>query len=233
MKLGVARGLLASLKRLRLRDQRLVLSPSETPLRSASSPSLVPRVEHGRPVPLGRSFAAAAPQLQRTSCLHTLQAALNGLKISLPKRITDVLTPAIRAPSPLASFSSRAYIPLGESKNAAIPSSSAALTPRYVHVGGLSLRSAAIMTATPPAGMQDRWQRGMASASKVKKIKMKSYSSFKGRFRVLSSGEIKRTRAGKQHNGKSKTPKQRRQLRRPGVVSHGLRYPMLKLGFFA
>ncbi|KAK8940446.1 hypothetical protein KSP39_PZI009895 [Platanthera zijinensis] len=36
--------------------------------------------------------------------------------------------------------------------------------------------------------------------SKVKKYKMKSYSSFKSRFRTLSDGQIRRWRAGKRHN---------------------------------
>ncbi|KAH9316551.1 hypothetical protein KI387_025178, partial [Taxus chinensis] len=40
--------------------------------------------------------------------------------------------------------------------------------------------------------------------SKLKKTKMKSYSSFKFRFRTLSSGEIRRWRAGKRHNAHSK-----------------------------
>ncbi|XP_073131163.1 uncharacterized protein [Henckelia pumila] len=40
--------------------------------------------------------------------------------------------------------------------------------------------------------------------SKVKKIKMKFYSSFKSRFRVMNNGQIRRWKAGKRHNASSK-----------------------------
>ncbi|KAI5065803.1 hypothetical protein GOP47_0018427 [Adiantum capillus-veneris] len=41
-------------------------------------------------------------------------------------------------------------------------------------------------------------------ASKVKKYKMKSYTAFKGRFKLKANGEYKRWRAGKRHNAHSK-----------------------------
>lgn len=68
-------------------------------------------------------------------------------------------------------------------------------------------------------------------ASKLKKTKIKSYSSYKRRFKLLASGEYKRWRPGKRHNAKLKTPKQRRQLRRPSIVSPGLKRAMRKLNF--
>eukprot|EP00850_Spirogloea_muscicola_P016860 SM000140S00609 [mRNA] locus=s140:162924:163491:- [translate_table: standard] len=74
------------------------------------------------------------------------------------------------------------------------------------------------------------WQsRGFAT--KLSKTKIKPYSSYKGRFKLLASGLFKRWRAGKRHNAKSKTPKQIRQLRRPSTVSPGLAYAMRKLNF--
>ncbi|KAD4385011.1 hypothetical protein E3N88_25179 [Mikania micrantha] len=40
--------------------------------------------------------------------------------------------------------------------------------------------------------------------SKLKKIKMKSYSSFKGRFRTMKDGQIRRWKEGKRHNAHQK-----------------------------
>lgn len=68
-------------------------------------------------------------------------------------------------------------------------------------------------------------------ASKVKKYKIKSYSSYKERFKEKASGEYKRWRAGKRHNAHSKTNKQLRQLRRPSVVHAAYATVMKKLNF--
>ncbi|KAI5066590.1 hypothetical protein GOP47_0019214, partial [Adiantum capillus-veneris] len=68
-------------------------------------------------------------------------------------------------------------------------------------------------------------------ASKVKKYKMKSYTAFKGRFKLKANGEYKRWRAGKRHNAHSKTNKQLRQLRRPAVVHSAYATVMKKLNF--
>lgn len=53
--------------------------------------------------------------------------------------------------------------------------------------------------------------------------------SFKRRFKSTKGG-IRMTRAFRSHNAKSKTPKQRRQLRRTKMLSSGLAKVMRKLG---
>ncbi|KAL3500063.1 hypothetical protein ACH5RR_039156 [Cinchona calisaya] len=67
--------------------------------------------------------------------------------------------------------------------------------------------------------------------SKVKKIKIKCYSSFKGRFRVMNDGQIKRWKEGKRHNAHLKSKKAKRRLRRPGTVPLAYAKVMKKLNF--
>ncbi|CAI9095181.1 OLC1v1031065C1 [Oldenlandia corymbosa var. corymbosa] len=67
--------------------------------------------------------------------------------------------------------------------------------------------------------------------SKVKKIKMKFYSSFKGRFRVMNDGQIRRWKEGKRHNAHLKSKKARRRLRKPGTVPLAYAKVMKKLNF--
>ncbi|XP_051129228.1 uncharacterized protein LOC127250112 [Andrographis paniculata] len=67
--------------------------------------------------------------------------------------------------------------------------------------------------------------------SKVKKIKMKYYSSYKGRFRVMSNGQIRRWKEGKRHNAHSKSKKSKRRLRQPSVVPLAYAKVMKKLNF--
>eukprot|EP00245_Coleochaete_scutata_P010484 TRINITY_DN3676_c0_g2_i1.p1 TRINITY_DN3676_c0_g2~~TRINITY_DN3676_c0_g2_i1.p1 ORF type:complete len:261 (-),score=35.08 TRINITY_DN3676_c0_g2_i1:14-796(-) len=73
--------------------------------------------------------------------------------------------------------------------------------------------------------------RAMSASKKPKRTKMKAYSSFKERFKLLATGDFKRWKAGKRHNAKSKTRKQKRQLRQPTVVSPGLARVMRKYAF--
>ncbi|KAG0603458.1 hypothetical protein M758_10G096100 [Ceratodon purpureus] len=67
--------------------------------------------------------------------------------------------------------------------------------------------------------------------SKLKKTKVKAYSSYKKRFRGMANGEYKRWRSGKRHNAHSKTNKQKRQLRRPSIAPLALAKVMKKLNF--
>ncbi|XP_073314580.1 uncharacterized protein [Primulina huaijiensis] len=67
--------------------------------------------------------------------------------------------------------------------------------------------------------------------SKVKKIKMKFYSSFKSRFRVMNDGRIRRWKEGKRHNAHSKSKKSKRRLRQPGIVPAAYAKVMKKLSF--
>jgi ribosomal protein L35 len=97
----------------------------------------------------------------------------------------------------------------------------------------------ATATATAPArssigGVAAR----RAYARKVKvgangktKVKIKPYSSYKGRFQVTASGKILRKRKGKRHCAFAKTPKQRMRLRSSTLVHETLMQPMRKLGF--
>ncbi|KAH6783478.1 Ribosomal protein L35 [Perilla frutescens var. hirtella] len=67
--------------------------------------------------------------------------------------------------------------------------------------------------------------------SKVKKIKIKGYSSFKGRFRVMHDGKIRRWKEGKRHNAHLKSKKSKRRLRQPGIVPAAYAKVMKKLNF--
>ncbi|KAK2995321.1 hypothetical protein RJ640_001843 [Escallonia rubra] len=67
--------------------------------------------------------------------------------------------------------------------------------------------------------------------SKVKKVKMKSYSSYKGRFKILNDGTIRRWKEGKRHNAHLKSKKSKRRLRKPGVVPSAYAKVMKKLNF--
>ncbi|KAJ4959125.1 hypothetical protein NE237_026236 [Protea cynaroides] len=67
--------------------------------------------------------------------------------------------------------------------------------------------------------------------SKLKKIKMKSYSSFKYRFRTMNDGKIRRWRSGKRHNAHSKSKISKRRLRLPALVHPAYAKVMKKLNF--
>ncbi|KAJ6701420.1 RIBOSOMAL PROTEIN L35 [Salix koriyanagi] len=65
--------------------------------------------------------------------------------------------------------------------------------------------------------------------SKVKKFKMKAYSSYKDRFRTMNDGTIRRWREGKNHNAHMKSKKSRRRLRQPSTVPAAYAKVMKKL----
>ncbi|XP_008788725.1 uncharacterized protein LOC103706410 [Phoenix dactylifera] len=69
------------------------------------------------------------------------------------------------------------------------------------------------------------------ATSKVKKYKLKAFSSFKFRFRTMKDGKIRRWRAGKRHNAHLKTKKAKRRLRKPGVVHAAYAKVIKKLNF--
>ncbi|CAL9099242.1 unnamed protein product [Musa acuminata var. zebrina] len=69
--------------------------------------------------------------------------------------------------------------------------------------------------------------------SKVKKYKLKSYSTFKFRFRTMNDGQIRRWRTGKRHNAHLKSKKAKRRLRRPEIVHAAYAKVMKKLNFCA
>ncbi|KAI6701821.1 hypothetical protein NL676_010957 [Syzygium grande] len=67
--------------------------------------------------------------------------------------------------------------------------------------------------------------------SKVKKIKMKFYSSYKLRFRPMNDGNIRRWKEGKRHNAHLKSKKSKRRLRKPATVPLAYAKVMKKLSF--
>ncbi|KAL8216442.1 hypothetical protein R6Q57_023279 [Mikania cordata] len=67
--------------------------------------------------------------------------------------------------------------------------------------------------------------------SKLKKIKMKSYSSFKGRFRTMKDGQIRRWKEGKRHNAHQKSKIAKRRGRLPAIVPAAYAKVMKKLNF--
>ncbi|GMH09165.1 hypothetical protein Nepgr_011005 [Nepenthes gracilis] len=78
---------------------------------------------------------------------------------------------------------------------------------------------------------EKKWKKMTPETSKVKKIKMKTYSSYKGRFRTLNDGSIRRWREGKRHNAHLKSKKAKRRLRRPAIVPLAYAKVMKKLHF--
>ncbi|GAB4834806.1 hypothetical protein Ancab_033074 [Ancistrocladus abbreviatus] len=78
---------------------------------------------------------------------------------------------------------------------------------------------------------EKKWKKLTPATSKVKKIKMKTYSSFKGRFRTMNDGNIRRWREGKRHNAHLKSKNAKRRLRRPAIVPLAYAKVMKKLNF--
>ncbi|XP_014520170.1 uncharacterized protein LOC106777154 [Vigna radiata var. radiata] len=71
------------------------------------------------------------------------------------------------------------------------------------------------------------------TVSKIKKTKMKSYSSLKSRFRTMNDGNIRRWKEGKRHNAHLKSKKSKRRLRKPAIVPAAYAKVMKKLNFAA
>ncbi|KAJ8633885.1 hypothetical protein MRB53_027221 [Persea americana] len=67
--------------------------------------------------------------------------------------------------------------------------------------------------------------------SKLKKTKIKAYSSYKFRFRTMNDGKIRRWREGKRHNAHLKSKKAKRRLRKPEIVPAAYAKVMKKLNF--
>ncbi|KAI3847740.1 hypothetical protein MKX03_001374 [Papaver bracteatum] len=74
---------------------------------------------------------------------------------------------------------------------------------------------------------------GTPEISKLKKYKMKPYSSFKMRFRVMNDGQIRRWRSGKRHNAHLKSKISKRRLRLPALVHPAYATTMKKLNFMS
>ncbi|BBN03811.1 large subunit ribosomal protein L35 [Marchantia polymorpha subsp. ruderalis] len=120
----------------------------------------------------------------------------------------------------LSSFSAAPLSTLSCSRASLFPSAvRSLLEPNFGGVGSIGQQLDA-------SSMQQK--RGL---SKLKKYKMKAYSSYKERFKLMADGTYKRWRSGTRHNAHSKTAKQRRQLRIPSIAPLALAKVMKKLNF--
>ncbi|XP_010529237.1 PREDICTED: uncharacterized protein LOC104806179 [Tarenaya hassleriana] len=81
------------------------------------------------------------------------------------------------------------------------------------------------------AKWKKKWRPRTPVTSKVKKIKIKGYSSYKDRFKLLNDGTIRRWREGKRHNAHLKSKKSKRRLRQPALVPAAYAKVMKKLNF--
>ncbi|CAN7043443.1 hypothetical protein BRARA_B02844 [Brassica rapa] len=81
------------------------------------------------------------------------------------------------------------------------------------------------------AKWKKKWRPRTPITSKVKKVKIKFYSSYKDRFRPLNDGTIRRWKEGKRHNAHLKSKKSKRRLRQPGLVPPAYAKVMKKLNF--
>ncbi|VVB08066.1 unnamed protein product [Arabis nemorensis] len=88
-----------------------------------------------------------------------------------------------------------------------------------------------ITTKDKMAKWKKKWRPRTPITSKVKKVKIKFYSSYKDRFRPLKDGTIRRWKEGKRHNAHLKSKKSKRRLRQPALVPAAYAKVMKKLNF--
>ncbi|KFK31551.1 hypothetical protein AALP_AA6G126600 [Arabis alpina] len=88
-----------------------------------------------------------------------------------------------------------------------------------------------ISTKDKMAKWKKKWRPRTPITSKVKKVKIKFYSSYKDRFRPLADGTIRRWKEGKRHNAHLKSKKSKRRLRQPALVPAAYAKVMKKLNF--
>ncbi|CAA7014081.1 unnamed protein product [Microthlaspi erraticum] len=88
-----------------------------------------------------------------------------------------------------------------------------------------------ITTKEKTAKRKKKWGLRTPITSKVKKVKIKFYSSYKDRFRPLKDGTIRRWKEGKRHNAHLKSKKSKRRLRQPALVPAAYAKVMKKLNF--
>ncbi|KAK4743569.1 hypothetical protein SAY87_001570 [Trapa incisa] len=103
-------------------------------------------------------------------------------------------------------------------------------------VAHLSFPSAASLMQVRHVSSRDRRSKRKPTSpvvSKLKKTKMKFYSSYKQRFRVMNDGNIRRWKEGKRHNAHLKSKKSKRRLRKPAIVPAAYAKVMRKLAFCA
>jgi len=139
--------------------------------------------------------------------------------------VSQSSSPSLHFPTPAYKFERFIHI---------IPSSIASLRsePQWRHMLPIaSLSHPLLMIQKRTKTAKKVVKRLAAPPSKLKKTKMKSYSSYKFRFRTLTSGLIRRWRAGKRHNAHSKSKKSKRRLRQPAIVTPAYAKIMKRLNF--
>ncbi|KAJ4901562.1 Ribosomal protein L35 [Raphanus sativus] len=105
------------------------------------------------------------------------------------------------------------------------PSMGSAFLPHHL----LQVRN--ITSKEKMAKWKKKWRPRTPITSKVKKVKIKFYSSYKDRFKPLNDGTIRRWKEGKRHNAHLKSKKSKRRLRQPGLVPPAYAKVMKKLNF--
>ncbi|CAK8540305.1 unnamed protein product [Lathyrus sativus] len=158
-----------------------------------------------RLLPKLRSFAVHSRQ-----ALQPLPSSRRFLHHSLPQPLHSAsINPT---PRPLFNFSSLPIHALGPSP----------FSPSLIQVRHVSSRE------------RKKRRKPMTPVnSKIKKTKMKSYSSYKSRFRLMNDGSFRRWREGKRHNAHLKSKISKRRLRIPSTVPAAYAKVMKKLGFCA
>ncbi|KAF9626563.1 hypothetical protein IFM89_035448 [Coptis chinensis] len=77
-----------------------------------------------------------------------------------------------------------------------------------------------------------KFKKTTPAVSKLKKYKIKPYSSYKSRFKTLKDGTIRRWHEGKLHNAHLKSKAAKRRLRLPALVHPAYAKVMKKLNFY-
>ncbi|XP_021768295.1 uncharacterized protein LOC110732638 [Chenopodium quinoa] len=125
--------------------------------------------------------------------------------------------------SPFSTISSQLHSHFNASAYLPLPTNGVSFLlspPPYVQVRSFSAKS-----------KEKKWKKLTPATSRVKKIKIKGYSSFKRRFKTLNDGTIRRWREGKRHNAHLKSKKSKRRLRKPEIVPAAYAKVMKKLNF--
>ncbi|XP_076927416.1 uncharacterized protein LOC143590967 [Bidens hawaiensis] len=130
---------------------------------------------------------------------------------------SPLISPSILRPTPLLLlFNTPSPLRLTSNQPSSLP-----LSLMQVRHLTLKQRKRKLKSRQPPSPV----------VSKLNKIKIKSYSSFKGRFRTMKDGRIRRWKEGKRHNAHHKSKIAKRRGRLPAIVPAAYAKVMKKLNF--
>ncbi|KAL5724560.1 hypothetical protein ACHQM5_007803 [Ranunculus cassubicifolius] len=155
-------------------------------------------------------------------CLSKFRPLLNNIYTSIqsPRTLNPFLSPSpLRAALNYAQFQS---FPFNYNNTSQLLQTSLPLKPNP-----FSLNQCRYISKSK----EKRLKKMTPATSKLKKYKIKPYSSFKQRFRTLNNGTIRRWHAGKSHNAHSKSKISKRRLRLPALVHPAYAKVMKKLNF--